>query len=47
MSCGFSIFKPLFVKGQEFSYNLEDIEKYYNNYVEPLEYWNTVLPDKI
>ncbi len=47
MSCGFSIFKQLFAEGQEFSYNLEDIGKYYNNYVELMDHWNTVLPGKI
>ncbi|MDP2596662.1 tetratricopeptide repeat-containing sulfotransferase family protein [Alteromonas stellipolaris] len=47
MSCGFSIFKQLFAEGQEFSYNLEDIGKYYNNYVELMAHWNTVLPGKI
>ena len=47
MSCGFSIFKQLFAEGQEFSYNLEDIGKYYNNYVELMAHWNTTLPGKI
>ena len=34
MACCFSGFKQLFAEGQEFSYDLIDIGRYYNDYVE-------------
>lgn len=47
MACGFGNFKQLFTKGQDFSYSLEDIGRYYRNYVELMEHWDRVLPGKI
>jgi tetratricopeptide (TPR) repeat protein len=47
MACCFSNFKQLFASGQEFTYSLEDIGRYYKSYVALMEHWNTVLPDKI
>jgi tetratricopeptide (TPR) repeat protein len=47
MACCFSVFKQLFAEGQEFSYSLEDTALYYKSYVELMEHWNKVLPNKI
>jgi tetratricopeptide (TPR) repeat protein len=47
MACCFSNFKQLFASGQEFSYSLEDIGRYYRCYVTLMEHWNSVLPGKI
>jgi tetratricopeptide (TPR) repeat protein len=47
MACCFSNFKQLFASGQEFTYSLEDSARYYRSYVELMEHWNAVLPDKI
>ncbi|HEV7612200.1 MAG TPA: sulfotransferase [Steroidobacteraceae bacterium] len=47
MACCFSNFKQLFASGQEFTYGLEDIARYYRNYLELMEHWNAVLPGKI
>jgi len=47
MACCFSGFKQLFAEGQEFSYSLDDIGRYYRGYVELMEHWDTVLPGKI
>jgi len=47
MACCFSGYKQLFAEGQEFSYGLEDIGNYYNDYVDIMSHWDTVLPDKI
>jgi hypothetical protein len=44
MSCGFSVFKQLFAEGQEFSYSLEDIGRYYGDYLELMDHWDSVLP---
>ena len=47
MSCCFSGFKQLFSSGQEFTYGLEQIGQYYNDYLNLMEHWDRVLPDKI
>ena len=44
LSCGFSVFKQLFAEGQEFSYSLEDIGRYYGDYLELMDHWDKVLP---
>jgi tetratricopeptide (TPR) repeat protein len=45
MACCFSGFKQLFAEGQEFSYDLTDIGRYYRDYVDLMSHWDTVLPD--
>jgi len=47
MACCFSGFKQLFAEGQEFSYRLEDIGRYYREYVELMAHWDAVLPDRV
>ena len=47
LDCCFSIYKQLFAQGQEFSYGLEEIGNYYRNYIDLMDHWNKVLPDKI
>jgi len=47
MACCFSNFKQLFASGQEFTYDLQDIARYYRSYVELMAHWNAVLPGKI
>ena len=47
MACCFSNFKQLFASGQEFSYGLEDIGRYYRSYVELMAHWQRVLPGKV
>jgi tetratricopeptide (TPR) repeat protein len=47
MACCFSNFKQLFASGQEFTYSIEDIARYYLSYVELMRHWDTVLPGKI
>jgi tetratricopeptide (TPR) repeat protein len=44
MACSFSNLKQLFAKGQEFSYSVEDIARYYRTYLELMRHWNDVLP---
>jgi tetratricopeptide (TPR) repeat protein len=44
MACGFSGFKQLFGEGQDFSYSLEAIGRYYSNYVRLMDHWDAVLP---
>ncbi|MDX2369082.1 MAG: sulfotransferase [Colwellia sp.] len=45
MACCFSGFKQLFAQGQDFSYNLEDIGRYYQSYLKLMTHWDDVLPD--
>src|SRR3569833_156882 len=47
MACCFSNFKQLFAHGQEFTYSLEDIGRYYRTYVELMHLWDDVLPGKV
>jgi tetratricopeptide (TPR) repeat protein len=47
MACCFSNFKQLFAAGQEFTYSLEDIARYYRTYVEITRHWDAVLPGKV
>lgn len=47
MACCFSGFKQLFADGQEFTYGLEDIARYYKSYVELMQHWDNVLPGKV
>ena len=47
MSCCFSGFKQLFADGQEFTYGLEEIARYYRAYVRLMAHWDRVLPGKV
>jgi tetratricopeptide (TPR) repeat protein len=47
IACCFSNFKQLFASGQEFTYSLEDIARYYRTYVELMAHWDTALPGKV
>lgn len=47
MACCFSGFKQLFAEGQEFTYSLEDIGRYYKDYVDVMAHWDKVLPGQI
>jgi predicted Zn-dependent protease len=47
IACCFSNFKQLYASGQQFTYSLEDIGRYYRSYVELMAHWEAVLPGKI
>jgi tetratricopeptide (TPR) repeat protein len=47
MACCFSNFKQLFASGQEFTYGLQDVARYYRSYVEVMDHWDAALPGKI
>jgi Sulfotransferase family len=47
MDACFSAFKQHFAQGQAFSYDLEDLGRYYRNYVELMDHWDAVLPGKV
>lgn len=47
MACCFSGFKQLFADGQEFTYGIEEIARYYKSYVKLMAHWDDVLPGKV
>ena len=47
LDCCFSMFKQLFAQGQEFTYGLSEAGSYYKSYVNLMNHWNEVLPNKI
>jgi tetratricopeptide (TPR) repeat protein len=47
MSCCFSNFKQLFANGQEFTYSVDDIARYYRTYLELMRHWDEALPRRI
>ena len=47
MACCFSGFKQLFAEGQEFTYGLEEVGRYYRDYVDLMDHWDKVLPGKV
>jgi tetratricopeptide (TPR) repeat protein len=47
MGCCFSNLKQLFANGQEFTYSIEDIARYYCTYLELMQHWDQVLPGRV
>jgi tetratricopeptide (TPR) repeat protein len=47
MDCCFSGFKQLFAEGQEFTYGLHEVGRYYADYVELMDHWDAVLPGEV
>ena len=47
MATCFSCFKQLFAAGQEFTYSLEDIGRYYRDYTALMAHWDAVLPGRV
>ena len=44
LACCFGNLKQLFAKGQEFTYSVDDIARYYRTYLELMRHWDAVLP---
>lgn len=47
LACCFSVFKQHFARGQGFSYDLGEVGRYYRDYVELLDHFDTVLPGRV
>ena len=47
MACCFSNFKQLFAEGQDFTYGLTEIGRYYSEYRDLMQHWDDVLPGKV
>jgi tetratricopeptide (TPR) repeat protein len=46
LACCFSCFKQHFARGQNFTYGLEDLGRYYRDYVELMAHFDAVLPGR-
>ena len=47
MACCFSNLKQLFANGQEFTYSMTDVARYYRTYLELMRHWDQALPGKV
>jgi hypothetical protein len=47
MGCCFSNFKQFYAKGQNFSYSLNDVSRFYRDYVQLMAHFDQVLPGRI
>jgi tetratricopeptide (TPR) repeat protein len=47
MDACFSTYKQNFAEGQSFSYDLEDLGRYYRCYLSLMDHWDDVLPGKV
>jgi len=47
MDACFSAYKQHFAQGQSFTYDLEDLGRYYRSYIELMDHWDEVLPGKV
>jgi tetratricopeptide (TPR) repeat protein len=46
VACCFGNYKQLFASGQQFTYGVEDITRYYRMYVDLMAHWDQALPGK-
>ena len=47
MACCFGNLKQLFARGQEFTYSIQDIARYYRTYLDLMAHWERVLPGRV
>ena len=47
MDTCFSCFKQFFAKGQHFTYDLEDLGLFYNDYINIMDHWHSIYPNQI
>ena len=47
MACCFGNVKQLFARGQEFTYSIDDIARYYRTYLDLMRHWDAVLPGRV
>ena len=47
LGCCFSCYKQLFARGVNFSYDLEELGRYYRDYVGLIEHFDAVLPGRV
>jgi tetratricopeptide (TPR) repeat protein len=47
LACGWSCFKQLFAQGQNFSYDLSDLGRFYANYARIMAHYDAALPGRV
>src|SRR5262249_57364012 len=47
LACCVSNLKQLYARGQEFSYSVDDIARYYRTYLDLMRHWDMVLPGRV
>lgn len=47
LGCGFSCYKQLFARSVNFSYDLEELGRYYRDYVRLMEHFDAALPGRV
>jgi hypothetical protein len=47
MDACFSCFKQYFARGQHFTYDLDDIARYYKDYERLMDFWKSIFSDSI
>jgi hypothetical protein len=47
MASGWSLYKHFFAEGNQYSYGLTTIGKYYNDYIELMDHWHRELPGQL
>jgi hypothetical protein len=47
MACCFRNLKQLIASGQEFTYSIEDIARYYRTYLDLMRHWDAVFPGRV
>jgi len=47
LACCFSNYQQLFASGQEFTYSIDDITRYYRMYAQLMAHWDDALPGRI
>ena len=47
MACCVGNLKQLFASGQEFTYSVDDVARYYRTYLELMRHWDAVLPGRV
>ena len=43
----FSCYKQYFARGQHFTYDLDDMARYYKDYIRLMKFWNNIFPNTI
>ena len=47
MACCVANLRQLFAGGQDYTYGIEDIARYYRSYLELMRHWDSVLPGRV
>jgi hypothetical protein len=47
IACCFSNLKQLFASGQEFTYSVEHMARYYRSYLDLMRHWDEALPGRV